>query len=386
MTLCSAITAAWVICGCLSPSQSAATGDAPVVEASNDPKHQERALLTRIRQVTFEGRRAGEGYFTRDGDRLVFQSEREPDNPFFQIYELDLTTGESRRVSPGIGKTTCAFFRPGTHDILFASTHHDPRSLELQRAELDRRESGEARRYDWDYDPEMELYVAPRQSTELQRLTDARGYNAEGSYSPDGNWIVFTSTRQAYERELTKAERQQLEIDPSYFAEIYLMRANGSGLTRLTDTPGYDGGPFFSPGGESVIWRRFDTEGLIADVWSMRVDGTEQHPITDFGSMSWAPYSHPSGEYVFFTSNKHGFENFELFIVDSAGLKQPVRVTYTPGFDGLPVPHPTGRRLSWTSNRRGGGAQIMLAEWNHEQALEALRQAPDRIPAATGGK
>ena len=387
MTLCSAITAAWMICGSITPSQSAAaTGDAPVVEASKDPKQQERALLTRIRQLTFEGRRAGEGYFARNGERLVFQSEREPDNPFFQIYELDLTTGESRRVSPGIGKTTCAFFRPGTDDILFASTHHDPRSLELQQTEFDRRGSGEERRYDWDYDPEMDLYVARDPGAEPQRLTEARGYDAEGSYSPDGEWIVFTSTRQAYERELTQEEREQLEVDPSYFAEIYRMRADGSELSRLTDTPGYDGGPFFSPGGESIIWRRFDAEGLIADVWRMGLDGTEPHRITDFGSMSWAPFPHPSGKYIFFTSNKHGFENFELFIVDSAGFKQPVRVTYTPGFDGLPVPDPTGRRLSWTSNRRGGGAQIMLAEWNHEQALEALRQAPGRIPAATGGK
>jgi Tol biopolymer transport system component len=378
MTLCSAITVAWMICGFFAPSQSSA--------AAGDPQEQEEVLLTRIRQLTFEGRRAGEGYFSPNGEGLVFQSEREPDNPFFQIYELDLTTGESRRVSPGMGKTTCAFFRPGSDDILFASTHHDPRSLELQQAEFDLRESGEQRRYDWDFDPEMDLYVARRPGAEAQRLTEARGYDAEGSYSPDGKWIVFTSTRQAYDRELSEEERRQLELDPSYFAEIYRMRADGSELTRLTDTPGYDGGPFFSPGGESIVWRRFDAAGLLADVWRMRVDGTEPQRITDFGSMSWAPFPHPSGEYIFFTSNKHGFENFELFIVDTAGLKQPVRVTYTPGFDGLPVPHPNGRRLSWTSNRRGGGAQIMLAEWNHEQALEALRQAPGRLPAAAGGK
>lgn len=386
MTLCNVITAAWMICGSLTPAQSATAGDEPVVLASNDPKEQEQALLTRIRQLTFKGRRAGEGYFARNGERLVFQSEREPGNPFFQIYELDLKTGESRRVSPGMGKTTCSFFRPGTDDILFASTHHDPRSLELQQAEFDLRASGEERRYDWDYDPEMELYVAGDPGAEPQRLTDARGYDAEGSYSPDGKWIVFTSTRQAYERELTEEERKQLDVDPSYFAEIYRMRADGSEPTRLTDTPGYDGGPFFSPDGKSIIWRRFDTEGLIADVFRMRVDGSEPHRITDFGSMSWAPFPHPSEEYIFFTSNKHGFENFELFIVDSAGLKQPVRVTFTPGFDGLPVPDPTGRRLAWTSNRNGGGAQIMLAEWNHERALEALRQAPERIPSATGGK
>jgi Tol biopolymer transport system component len=82
-----------------------------------------------------------------------------------------------------------------------------------------------------------------------------------------------------------------------------------------------------------------------------------------------------------FTSNKEGFGNFELFVVDAQGRKEPVRVTYTDGFDGLPVPSPDGRRLAWTSNRRGAGAQIMIADWNHEQVLAALESAPARRPA-----
>ena len=47
----------------------------------------EAEWITNARQLTFEGRRAGEGYFSADGRRLVFQSEREPGNPFYQIYE-----------------------------------------------------------------------------------------------------------------------------------------------------------------------------------------------------------------------------------------------------------------------------------------------------------
>src|SRR5205823_2602180 len=81
--------------------------------------YSERDFLSRVRRLTVEGKRAGEGYWSPDGKRIVFQSEREPDNPFYQIYVLDLTTGETRRISPGIGKTTCAFFRPGTDDIEF---------------------------------------------------------------------------------------------------------------------------------------------------------------------------------------------------------------------------------------------------------------------------
>src|SRR5271154_1918512 len=78
------------------------------------PPYKESDFLTRIRRLTVEGKRAGEGYWSPDGKRLVFQSEREPGNPFYQIYVLDLATGDTKRISTGLGKTTCAFFRPGS--------------------------------------------------------------------------------------------------------------------------------------------------------------------------------------------------------------------------------------------------------------------------------
>jgi Tol biopolymer transport system component len=355
-----------------------------VLGAQQGAAPRERDFLSRIRRLTVEGRRAGEGYWSRDGRRIVFQSEREPGNPFYQIYLMDMTTGESVRVSPGMGKTTCAFINPETGDVLFASTHHDPRSEQLQREELDFRASGQQRRYSWDYDPEMELYVRSARTGTLRRLTNTRGYDAEASYTPDGQWIVFSSTRDAYERELSSAERKQLEVDPSYFGEIYIMPADadGTGVRRLTHTAGYDGGPFFSPDGDRIVWRRFDESGLIADVWTMKLDGTEARQLTDFGSMSWAPYIHPSGRYIIFSSNKLGFENFELFLVDVDGLKEPVRVTETAGFDGLPVPSPDGTQLAWTSSRGGGReGQIYLAQWNHQQALDAIAAAPPRVNA-----
>jgi Tol biopolymer transport system component len=351
-------------------------------QPSAPPTYQERDFLSRVRRLTVEGRRAGEGYWSPDGRRIVFQSEREPGNPFYQIYVLDLATGETKRISPGVGKTTCAFFRPGTDEIEFASTHHDPRSKQLQDGELAVRASGKERRYAWDYDTEMDIYAYSERTGALTRLTTARGYDAEGSYSPDGRFIVFTSMRDAYNRPLNDAERKQLDADPSYFAEIYIMRADGSDQRRLTNAPGYDGGPFFTPDGRKIVWRRFDERGLIADVWTMNPDGSDQRQITDFGSMSWAPYMHPSGQYYFFASNKLGFENFEIFIVDAAGEKEPVRVTYTDGFDGLPVPSPDGRQLAWTSTRSGGSnGQLFLAQWNHEKALEALKNAPRKKPS-----
>jgi Tol biopolymer transport system component len=340
----------------------------------------ETNFLSQIRQLTFEGRRAGEGYFSANGRRLVFQSEREPDNPFYQIYTLDLETGDSRRVSPGTGKTTCAFLRPGTDEVLFASTHLDARAADKQREENDFRASGKQRRYAWDYDETMDLFVASPDGSTLRRLTDAPGYDAEGSYSPDGRLIVFCSLRDAYPFDsLSPADAQRFVLDPSYFGEIYLMNADGSGQRRLTRTPGYDGGPFFSPDGRRIIWRRFDEKGLTADVYTMALDGSDVRRLTDFGAMSWAPYFHPSGDYAIFTANKLGFSNFELFLVDAAGTREPVRVTSTDGFDGLPVFSPDGLTLCWTSARTPDAkSQLFLARWDHAAALTALASAPPR--------
>jgi Tol biopolymer transport system component len=310
--------------------------------------------------LTVDGKRAGEGYWSPDGKKLVFQSERDPANPFYQIFVLDFTTGETKRISPGVGKTTCAFFRPGSSEIMFGSTHLDPKSQQYQKEELDFRASGKQRRYAWDYDAAMDIFAYDEKTGAMKQLTTAKGYDAEGGYSPDGQWIVFSSMRDAYNRTLSAAEQKQLELDASYFAEVYIMKADGSGQKRLTDWAGYDGGTFFTKDGR-IVWRHFEENGLVANVWTMKMDGTDKRQITDFGAMSWAPYEHPSGEYFLFASNKLGFENFEVFMVDKDGAKEPVRITYTDRGGGV-----------------GSAGQIYLAQWNHEAAMAALKAAPPR--------
>ncbi len=76
--------------------------------AADGDAAKEARFLKNTRQLIYEGKRSGEGYFSRDGKRLIFQSEREEGNPFYQIYLLDLETGDTERVSPGKGKTTWA--------------------------------------------------------------------------------------------------------------------------------------------------------------------------------------------------------------------------------------------------------------------------------------
>ena len=357
-----------LIIGPTTPSYNAFAGG-----SRGDVGQREGRLLANIRQVTFGGKRAGEGYFSQDQSLMVFQSEREPGNPFFQIYLMDLNEGETRRVSPGYGKTTCGWIHPDKEKILFASTHQDPDASRKQEIELAKRASGKARRYSWDYDEQFDIFERRLDGRHLKNLTNTLGYDAEGSWSPDGKLIVFSSNRHAYTEKLSTQDQAIFDRDKSYLVDIYLMNTDGTGVRRLTETKGYDGGPFFSADGKKIVWRRFSVDGLRAEVFTMNVDGTEQKQITHLGIMSWAPYFHPSGDYLVFSANREGFRNIELYLVDAKGKSEPVRVTYMTGFDGLPVFFPDGKRLSWTSNRTANKrSQIFMADWKDSEARMLL--------------
>ena len=360
------------------------TACALVASVVASPAQDEAAFLSGIRQLTFEGKRAGEGYFSSDGSKLIFQSEREADNPFYQIYLMDLETGDTERISPGLGKTTCAWIHPDGKRVMFASTHHDKEAKAKQEAEFKERLAAKVRKYSWDYDEQYEIWEYTLGSKSLKNLTNIRGYDAEGCWSPDGKKMVFASNRAAYSQPLSKEDEERLKIDKQYFMDLYLADADGSNAKRLTDAAGYDGGPFFSADGSMICWRRFTPKGDQAEIWVMNADGSNQRQLTTLGAMSWAPYFHPSGEYLIFTTNLHGFANFELYLADVKGVHQPVRVTSTDGFDGLPVFSPDGKKLTWTSARTSGGAsQIFIADWEHDHALASLRSAKDKPLVAT---
>ena len=350
------------------------TGGALTATASaQESRSTAHEFITETRQLTFEGRRAGEGYYNSDGTLMVFQSERDATNPFYQIYLMDLENGDVERISPGTGKTTCAWVHPDRRRVLFASTHADPRARQKQEEELAMRASGKERRYAWDYDEYYELFEYDRTTRAYKNLSRVRGYDAEGSYSPDGTMVAFASNRHAYTEPLSDEVVKKFELDKSLLMDIYIMKADGTEVRRLTTTLGYDGGPFFSADGKRICWRRFSEDGARAEVFTMNLDGTDQRPLTRIGAMSWAPYFHPTGEYLIFTTNRHGFDNFELYIVDHLGRGEPIRVTDSPGFDGLPTFTPDGANIAWTSNRTSQKqSQIFIGKWSHALAMQLI--------------
>lgn len=358
----------------LSGSVSAQSLSSDVPEPNNEAK-----FLSGVRQLTHDGSRAGEGYYNSDGTLMVFQSERIAENPFYQIYLMDFDTGDVETISPGHGKTTCAWIHPNDNNVvMFSSTHHDPTSKQQQLDLIKLREEGKEPRYSWDYDHEYEIYSYHRESKTYSRLTNTKGYDAEGSYSPDGSMIAFASNRRAYSHadEMTAEQKNLFEQDKAYMMDIYVMNADGSNVKRLTTSLGYDGGPFFSPDGKRICWRRFNERGDVAEIMTMNIDGSDQKQLTRMGKMSWAPYYHPSGKYLIFNTNKHGFSNFELYLIDADGKSAPMRISNADGFDGLASWTPDGMNLTWASNRHEPkerkNAHIYVAKWNHENALKAL--------------
>jgi TolB protein len=316
----------------------------------------EAAHLKNIRQLTFDFARAGEGYFSPDGKTIIFQAEEKgTGNPFYQIFTMDLATGRTHRVSPGVGKTTCSYFAPDGKKIIFASTHLDPEAKAHYAEELKQREEDHRlqrhRRYKWDFDPYMSIFEADPDGSHLKRLTDARGYNAEGSYSPDGKQIVFCSNR---------GDEKSLEL--------YVMDRDGKNVRQLTHAPGcYNGGPFFSPDGKKVIFRSDRKEKDRLQLYVINIDGSGERALTDDPNwVQWGPYWYKDGRHIVYAGADHsvaGRPNYDIYWMDIETGKK-VRLTFAPGADVLPVFSPDYKKLMWTSTRDGSQpSQLYIADF-----------------------
>lgn len=364
------------------------------------PPTDEAETLRDVRQLTRGFARAGEGYFSPDLNWVVFQAVPVGEE-HYAMYLARTRREDGRilgllapvRISPIGSRNTCGHFSPDGRSLIFASTagQEDPTvpASGYQR---------QGRDYRWSFPAGMEIFRAdgwesavsgadPETGVNLavHAITTSAGYDAEGSFSPDGKWIVFSSSRDDAPVENRSRPTELLTAGPTTATvqrpnlELYAMRPDGSDVVRLTYQPGYDGGPFFSPDGKRVVYRSdrvgndllqvyvadlvFDESGRIAGI-------TNERKLTDDANVNWGPYWHPGGRHVIYATSAHGHSNYELYLVRVSDGRR-CRITFSEGADVLPVFSPDGRYLLWTSKRTADGTtQLFLAEFTMPRYLE----------------
>ncbi len=312
--------------------------------------------LQNIKMITLTGENA-EAYFSFDEKKLIYQSTI-GNLKCDQIFTMNIDGTGKKLVSTGKGRTTCAYYLPGDSTILYASTHL---SGDECPPPPDR-----SKGYVWKLYESFDIFSAKADGSNVKRLTDADGYDAEATVSPLGDKIIFTSTRDG---------------DP----ELYTMNLDGSNQVRLTYLQGYDGGAFYSHDGKKICFRASrpktdkelsDYDELVKDgmvrptaleIFVMDADGKNIQQVTNAGKASFAPFFHPDGNRIIFSSNMNSTNgrNFDLFIInaDGTGLEQ---VTFNETFDGFPMFSSDGKKLVFASNRfslKQGDTNIFIADW-----------------------
>ena len=329
--------------------------------------------------------KAGEAYFSPDAEWIIFQAvpkpaEGEEPSPHYSMYvapleyEGDAVTGlgEPVLLSPPGSANTCGWFHPTKPGVvLFGCTMVAP-------VRPDDGPAAESERYSWAFPVEMDIVTMrvpailesmgllaekPPHAFMPERITDKPGYDAEGSWSPDGRHILYAHVNE--------------EGDADLFVHD---------MATDTDTPivvakGYDGGPFFSPDGSRICYRS-DRRGddllqifvadLVRDANGVITGTKNETALTDDGAVNWAPYFHPDGTTLVYATSRIGHHNYEVFGLDATPGDPPLkrrarRITFANGFDGLPVFSPDGRWMMWTSQREPDGgvgtSQVWIARY-----------------------
>lgn len=291
-------------------------------------------VLSNIEQLTSPTmgfKKAGEGYFSPDGEKIIFQGVPEGEEDY-QIYTMELETRNIVKISQGAGACTCSYFRPDGKKIIFA-------------ASPEKAQEAVPGKYKWDLTPYMNIYEANVDGTEAVALTQGPAYHAECAYSPDGAYIVYAS-------------------DEDGSMNIYTMKSDGTEVRQITYTNHcYNGGPFFSPDGSKIIFRADREHPDLLQVYMVDIDGNNLVQLTNNHAVNWAPFWHPSGRAVVFTTSLHGHHSYQVYFLNiETGKQYPV--TNHRGFNGLPTFNREGAKLLWTSKRgKDNTSQLFIADF-----------------------
>jgi len=302
-------------------------------------------IIADVQQLTFEGDN-GEGYLNQEETKVIFQSKRNG-NDCDKLYLVDIDGKNLKEFPLRDGAFTCAHYALDNEFIFFSSTMKDgPECPEIYK-------HPNPRKYIW---PLRNYEIYKWDGSTATQLTNAPGYNAETTTHPTERKIIFTSMREG-------------DID------LYEMDYDGNNVKRLTKEFGYDGGAFYSPDGDSIVWRAWypsnDEEkekwstnlnnryidAVPLDIYVAKRDGSNKKRLTDNGATNWSPSWHPDGKHIVFSSNMDDWRddynafgsNFELYMIHIDTLKTQ-RLTTNDTFDSFPVISQNGK-IIFSSNR-----------------------------------
>ncbi|MFO1514431.1 MAG: biopolymer transporter TolR [Verrucomicrobiota bacterium] len=183
------------------------------------------------------------------------------------------------------------------------------------------------------------IYTLPATGGTPKRITPLTPSYLHG-WSPDAKWLVYTGGR-------------------SNKFDIYKIPANGSGPEiRLTDSPGLNDGPEFTPDGKYIYFN--STRDGKMQIWRMKPDGKEQEQITNDEFNNWFPHISPDGKWIVFITfpadinpTDHPYYRqcyLRLLPIEGGG---PRVIAYLYGGQGtLNVPSwsPDSQRIAFVSN------------------------------------
>jgi len=161
--------------------------------------------------------------------------------------------------------------------------------------------------------------------------------------------------------------------------DVYSALPDGQAPRRLTDQPGFDACPAYSPNGQWIAWCSFDSPVGTGPggIWLMKQNGTKKHRLTSFGTF---PDISPDGSKLVFTGAPSGSTNIDVWLADVDGTNL-TRLTTATGQDQFPAWSPDGSKVVFESTRTGTKqVWLMNADGSNQQQLTLDAAPKDQVP------